>query len=142
VARFRTDLTRAKRELTRGPERQALDNVTAAFTDFMDLDREAFAGLQAGDETRVRDLFLGPEITNFSRAAAAAQTLASYESRRAAAEERHFKNARRDALRLLIIVSAIAALLVVILLVTANDLARSAERALAEGSSARRPGST
>jgi hypothetical protein len=33
-------------------------------------------------------------------------------------------------LRLLVIVSAIAAVLIAILLVTANDLARSAERAL------------
>jgi CHASE3 domain sensor protein len=130
VARFRTDLATAKRELTRPAEQKLLDEVTAAFNDFMDLDRDAFAALQAGDENRVRELFLGPEITNFSRAAAAAQTLASYESRRAAAEERQFKDARRDALRLLIIVSAIAALLVVILLVTANDLARAAERAL------------
>jgi hypothetical protein len=132
VARFRTDLAKAKRELTRAAEKRTLDEVTAAFTDFMELDREAFAALQAGDESRVRELFLGPEITNFSRAAAAAQTLASYESSRAAAEEMEFKDARRDALRLLIIVSAIASLLVVILLVTANDLARSAERALGE----------
>jgi CHASE3 domain sensor protein len=132
VERFRTDLSRAKRELTRPRETELLGQVSAAFDDFMELDGEAFAALQAGDEERVRHLFLGPEITNFSRAAAAAQGLASYESGRAASEEKKFKDARRDALRLLIIVSAIAGLLVVILLVTANDLARSAERALGE----------
>jgi methyl-accepting chemotaxis protein len=131
VSRFRMDLGRANRELTRPEEKRLLDLVTAAFNDFMDLDRQAFAALEAGREDEVRQLFLGPEITNFSRAAAVAQTLASYESRRAATEEREFKDARRDALRLLIIVSAIAGLLVGILLVTANDLAKSAERALA-----------
>jgi hypothetical protein len=130
VARFRVDLARAKRELTRPAEKKALSGITAAFDDFMELDRQAFAALQASREDEVRSLFLGPEITNFSRAAAASQTLASYERTRAASEERSFKDARRDALRLLVIVSAIAAVLIVILLVTANDLARSAERAL------------
>jgi CHASE3 domain sensor protein len=133
VARFRRDLARAKRELTRPAEKDALDAVTAAFDDFMELDRQAFAALQAGRTGEVKQLFLGPEIANFSRAAAAAQTLASYEAKRAATEEAQFKDARRDALRLLLIVSVIAALLVAILLVTANDLARAAERALGEG---------
>lgn len=130
VARFRADLTRAKAELARPKEEGLLDQITAAFNDFMKLDKQAFAALQAGDKERVRQLFLGPEITNFSRAAAAAQSLAVYENQRAKGEERDFKDARREALRLLIIVSAIAGLLVVILLVTANDLARTAERAL------------
>jgi CHASE3 domain sensor protein len=130
VARFRTDLARAKRGLRRPAEKKALTGITAAFDDFMELDRQAFAALQAGRGDEVRQLFLGPEITNFSRAAAAAQTLASYEKTRAASEEKSFKDARRDALRLLVIVSAIAAVLIAILLVTANDLARSAERAL------------
>jgi CHASE3 domain sensor protein len=130
VARFRIDLARAKRELTRPAEQKTLDEVAAAFDDFMELDRQAFAALQAGRQDEVRQLFLGPEITNFSRAAAAAQTLASYERTRAAAEEKSFKDARSDALRLLVIVSVIAAILIVILLVTANDLARAAERAL------------
>ena len=135
VARFRADLATAKRVLTRPAEEQALDDVSASFDDFMSVDRDAFAALESGRQEEVRRLFLGPEITNFSRAAAAAQTLASYERTRAATEEEAFEDARRDALRLLVIVSVIAALLVAILLVTANDLARAAERALGESAS-------
>jgi CHASE3 domain sensor protein len=130
VARFRADLARARAELTRPQEQRVLDEVKAAFDDFMNLDRRAFAALQAGRNNEVKQLFLGPEITNFGRAADASQRLASYERARTTAEDKAFEDAREDALRLLIVVSVIAALLVVILLVTANDLARAAERAL------------
>jgi CHASE3 domain sensor protein len=130
VARFRVDLARARAQLTRPQEQRILDEVKAAFDDFMNLDRQAFAALQAGRNDEVKQLFLGPEITNFGRAADASQRLASYEGARTSAEDKAFEDARHDALRLLIVVSFIAALLVVILLVTANDLARAAERAL------------
>jgi CHASE3 domain sensor protein len=135
VARFRVDLARAKRELTRPAEQKALADVEAAFNDFMTLDDQAFAALQAGRSDEVKSLFLGPEITNFGRAADAAQRLATYESARAVAEEKGFKDARQDALRLLVIVSVFAAVLIFILLVTAVDLARAAERALGESPS-------
>jgi hypothetical protein len=78
----------------------------------------------------VRRLFLGPEIVNFHRAAAAAQALADYENARTTREDAAFRDARSDALRLLVLASIVTALFIVILLVTAVDLARTAERAL------------
>jgi hypothetical protein len=133
VERFRGNLAHAKRELTRPQEEQALGQIEAASEDFMALDNLAFAALQAGRGAEVKRLFLGPELTNFGRAADAAQRLADYEAARVSAEDEAFKDARKDALRLLIAVSVIAALLVVILLITENDLARTAERALGQG---------
>jgi CHASE3 domain sensor protein len=130
VARFRTNLAQAKRELTRPQEQRALTEIESASKDFMELDAQAFDALRAGRTGEVKRIFLGPELTNFDRAATAAQQLAAYEAARLTAQDRDFKDTRNDALRLLIAVSAIAALLVVILLITANDLAKAAERAL------------
>jgi len=130
VERSRANLARARRELTRPEEQRILDEIESAFDDFMKLDDQAFAALQAGRTEEVKRLFLGPELENFNRAATAAQRLAAYEAARVSAQDRAFKDARKDALRLLIAVSAIAALLVVILLITANDLAKAAETAL------------
>ena len=130
VERSRANLARARRELTRPEEQRILDEIESAFDDFMKLDDQAFAALQAGRTEEVKRLFLGPELENFDRAATAAQRLAAYEAARVSAQDRAFKDARKDALRLLIAVSAIAALLVVILLITANDLAKAAETAL------------
>jgi CHASE3 domain sensor protein len=130
VERFRANLARARRELIRPQEQAVLDKIEAAFEDFMRLDSQAFAALQAGGAEEVKRLFLGPELENFDRAATAAQRLAAYEAARVTTQDRAFKDARKDALRLLIAVSVIAAFLVVILLITANDLAKAAERAL------------
>ena len=130
VRRFRANFARAKRELTRPQEQRILDEIESAFDDFMKLDDQAFAALQAGRTEEVKRLFLGPELENFDRAATAAQRLAAYEAARVTTQDRAFKDARKDALRLLIAVSAIAALLVVILLITANDLAKAAETTL------------
>lgn len=80
----------------------------------------------------MRRILLGPEITNFRRAARGAQRLAAAEGAHASVQAHSFRDAREDALRLLIVASLIAGVLVVILLVTANDLARAAERALAQ----------
>jgi CHASE3 domain sensor protein len=131
VERYRADFAQARRRLTRPQEQTYLDQVERAFNDFMRLDDQAYAALQAGDLETVKDIFLGPELVNFSRAAAASQRLASFEAGRVAVQDKAFKDARQDALRLLIAVSAIAGLLVVILLITANDLARTAEGKLA-----------
>ena len=131
VERYRADFAQARRRLTRPQEQTYLDQVEDAFNDFMRLDDQAYAALQADDLKTVKDIFLGPELVNFSRAATAAQRLASYEAGRVAVQDKAFKDARQDALRLLIAVSAIAGLLVVILLITANDLARTAEGKLA-----------
>jgi hypothetical protein len=132
VQRFRADFAQARRQLTRPQEQTYLDQVEAAFDDFMRLDDQAYAALQAGKTEVVKRIFLGPELVHFGRAAAASQRLATYEENRVAAEDKAFKDAQHDALRLLIAVSVIAALLVVILLITANDLARAAEGRLAQ----------
>lgn len=130
VANFQRTLARANLQLKGPIERSLLDEISAAFRDFMRLDRVAWAALQAGRTAEVRRLFLGPEIANFKRAAAGAQGLAQLEDEHANAEERRFRDARRDALRALIGASIVAALLVAILLVTALDLARLAEQNL------------
>jgi hypothetical protein len=130
VGAFRSDLAQAQRELRGAAEQRVLRRIGDAFREFMRVDVQAFAALRAGRANEVRRLFLGPEIANFHRAAAAAQELAAFEDARASAEERKFRDARRDALRYLILASILAAVFVVILLATAVDLARSAERAL------------
>jgi CHASE3 domain sensor protein len=132
VERFRADFAQARKQLTRPQEQTFLDQIDAAFQDFMRLDDQAWAALQAGRTEVVKRIFLGPELVHFGRAAAAAQRLASYEAGRVSVQDKAFKDARHDALRLLIAVSAIAGLLVVILLITANDLARMAEGKLAQ----------
>ena len=131
VAGFRGTLARAKLELTRPDERSPLTEIADAFGDFMRLDRVAWDALKAGRTAQVRRIFLGPEIANFQRAALGAQRLAEAEDAHASAQEQKFRDARKDALRFLIGASLVAALLVAILLVTALDLARTAEQALA-----------
>jgi hypothetical protein len=131
VERFRADFAEARRRLTRPQEQAYLSQIEDAFDDFMRLDDQAYAALQAGRTEAVKRIFLGPELVHFGRAAAAAQRLAGYEAVRVSVEDKEFKEARHDALRLLIAVSAIAGLLVIILLITANDLARTAEGKLA-----------
>jgi methyl-accepting chemotaxis protein len=132
VERFRADFAEARRRLTRPQEQAYLNQIEDAFEDFMRLDDQAYAALQAGRPEVVKRIFLGPELVHFGRAAASAQRLASYEAGRVSVEDKAFKDARHDALRLLIAVSAIAGLLVIILLITANDLVRTAEGKLAE----------
>lgn len=127
VARFNADRDRAQRSLTGPAERRLLRRIDDAFDDFMRLDAEAYAAVQAGHTVEVKRLLLGPEIVNFHRAAAAAQSLASLEGRTVVAENARFRDTRRDALRLLLIAALVTGLFVVILLVTANDLAKTAE---------------
>jgi hypothetical protein len=127
VARFRADLDHAHGSLARPGERVLLRRIEAAFDDFMRLDAQAFAAVQAGRTAEVKQLLLGPEIVNFQRAAAAAQALATLESTRGAGEDARFRDTRRDALRLLVIAALVTGLFVAILLVTANDLAKTAE---------------
>jgi len=136
VAGFRGTLARARLEFTRPIERSLLTGVSDAFGDFMRLDRVSWAALQAGRTAEVRRIFLGPEIVNFRRAAAGAERLAQVADERASADEQRFRDARKDALRFLIGASLVAGVLVAILLVTALDLARAAERALARPPSA------
>jgi len=130
VARYESNLSRARVELKQPAEVRLLDRVEDAGDDFQRLDRVAWEALEAGRTEEVRRILLGPEIENFERAAKAAQELAALEDARAGTAERAFTDARKDAVRFLVGASVIAALLVVILLVTATDLARRAERAL------------
>ena len=73
----------------------------------------------------------GPEIRNFQRAARASDQLATLEAQRSADENDQFVEARRQIQRLMVIAALVAGLFVLILLVTANDLARLAERGVA-----------
>ena len=130
VAAFRPTLDRARSRMPKSQEQQLLNEMSRAFRDFMRIDDQAWAALQAGRTGVVKRLFLGPEIVNFQRMARAAQQLAMLEDDVATREEKEFKDARTDALRYLIGASVIAGLLVAILIATALDLARSAERAL------------
>ncbi len=136
VARFRRDLARARTTLTRPAEARPIAGMQAGLAEFMRIDAEAWTALQAGATDKVKRLFLGPEITNFERIAAAAHTLAASEDAYAARQERAFRHAREHALRLLIAAAVITAFLIAILLVTATDLARSAEKALARDTEA------
>jgi hypothetical protein len=128
--RFQGDLAAARGVLESSDETRLLDGIDAAAADFDRLDAVAWAALQAGRKAQVKRLFLGPEIVNFHRAAAAAQQLAELEAVNARAQEREFEDARDDALRVLVGAGIVSALLIVILLVTAMDLARQAERKL------------
>jgi hypothetical protein len=126
VASFTSDLEAAARTLTDRRERELLAELTREFREFMRLDREAYRALRAGDEQRVEDIFLGPEIARFSAMADTADRLAAYERQRAAAAERAFDDARDDARKRLITVALGAGIVIVLLLVTASDVARMA----------------
>jgi hypothetical protein len=128
--RFEGDLANAREELDSAQETALLDRIAAAADDFDRLDVVAWAALQAGRTEQVKRIFLGPEIVNFQRAAAAAQQLAELEDANARTQEREFEDSRHDALRVLVGAGIVSALLIVILLVTAMDLARQAERQL------------
>jgi hypothetical protein len=125
VETLREDLRRAERTLTDPRERELLAELRRDFAEFMRLDQIAYAALQDGDEQRVRDIFLGPEIARFSAMADTADRLATYEAAQAAATERAFDDARADARRRLIAVALGAGLVIVLLLVTARDLVRT-----------------
>jgi Asp-tRNA(Asn)/Glu-tRNA(Gln) amidotransferase A subunit family amidase len=125
VETLREDLRRARATLTDPRERELLADLRRDFAEFMRLDQIAYAALREGDEQRVRDIFLGPEIARFSAMAEAADRLATYEAARAAATERAFDDARDDARKRLIAVALGAGLVIVLLLVTARDLVRT-----------------
>jgi len=126
AASFTRDLRAAGRTLSDRRERELLAELAREFGAFMRLDREAYRALRAGDEQRVEDIFLGPEIARFSAMAETADTLATYERQRAAATERAFDDARDDARKRLITVALGAGIVIVLLLVTASDVARMA----------------
>ena len=116
----------ARRVLTDAQERRYLRELSATFDRFMGLDDLAFAALQRGDERRVKQIFLGPELKLFDSMATRADDLARYESRRDSATEKAFDDAREDSRRGLIAVALGATLVIILLLVTAADIARTA----------------
>ena len=126
VRRFRIDLGAARSELTDSRETRLLDEMRSRVDEFMQLDEEAFAALQRGDDARVKQIFLGPELRLFDEMANRADELGRYESRGATATEQAFDDSREDARRGLIAVALGAALVIVLLLVTAADIARMA----------------
>ena len=126
VREFRRDLARAERVLTDPHEREQLAALSSTFEEFMDLDDVAFAALQRGDEARVEQIFLGPELDLFESMATRADELGRYESRRDSATEDAFDDSREDLRRGLIAVALGATLVIILLLVTAADIARLA----------------
>jgi hypothetical protein len=92
----------------------------------MRLDVVAYRALRAGQEERVRQIFLGPEIRNFEAMANAAGQLASEEARRNAEVERSFDDRLSDAKKTLVVVGLGAGVLIILLLLTASDIARLA----------------
>ena len=79
VRQFRIDLNAARNELTDRREARLLNEIRIRFAKFMQLDREAYAALQRGDDARVKEIFLGPELRLFDQMASRADELARYE---------------------------------------------------------------
>jgi hypothetical protein len=119
-------LATAQRELTEARERTILVRLRSSFDAFMSLDGVAYRALRAGQESRVRELFLGPEIRNFEAMASAAGQLAAEEARRNAEVERSFDDRLTDAKKTLVVVGLGAGVLIILLLLTASDIARLA----------------
>ena len=126
VRQFRADFNAARNELTDSRESQILRDIGSRFDDFMRLDAEAYSALQRGDDRRVKEIFLGPELRLFDAMAQRADELARYEGRGASATETAFDDSREDSRRGLIAVALGAALVIILLLVTASDIARMA----------------
>jgi hypothetical protein len=116
----------AQRELAEPRERTILARLRSSFDAFMRLDVVAYRALRAGQEERVRQIFLGPEIRNFEAMANAAGQLASEEARRNAEVERSFDDRLSDAKKTLVVVGLGAGVLIILLLLTASDIARLA----------------
>ena len=119
-------LATAQRELTEPRERTILARLRSSFDAFMRLDVVAYRALRAGQKSRVRELFLGPEIRNFEAMASAAGQLAAEEARRNTEVERSFDDRLTDAKKTLVVVGLGAGVLIILLLLTASDIARLA----------------
>jgi hypothetical protein len=119
-------LAQSQRELTEPRERALLARLRTSFGAFMRLDVVAYRALRAGQERRVKQIFLGPEIRNFEAMAAAAGQLAAEEERRTAEVQRQFDKRLTDAKKTLVVVGLGAGVLIILLLLTASDIARLA----------------
>jgi hypothetical protein len=119
-------LAQADRRLTEPHERASLARLQSSFDAFMGLDVVAYRALQAGQDRRVKRIFLGPEIRNFQAMATAAGELAAEEGRRNADVQRAFDQRLNDAKKALVVVGLGAGVLIILLLLTAWDIARLA----------------
>jgi hypothetical protein len=126
VRQFRIDHAAARNALTDRREVRLLKEIGVRFAEFMRLDAIAYEALQRGDDARVKEIFLGPELRLFDQMASRADELARYEARGATATEKAFDDQREESRRGLIAVALGAALVIVLLLVTAGDIARLA----------------
>ena len=126
VRQFRIDFAAARNTLSDARETRLLKEIGSRFDAFMRLDAIAYDALQRGDDERVKQIFLGPELRLFDQMAIRAEELAGYEARGATATEKAFDDSREDSRRGLIAVALGAALVIVLLLVTAGDIARLA----------------
>ncbi len=126
VRQFRTNLDAARNELTDQNEVRLLNQIRARFTQFMRLDVVAYDALKRGDDQRVKQIFLGPELRHFDAMAQSSDELARYEARGASVTEKAFDDSREDSRRGLIAVALGAALVIILLLTTASDIARTA----------------
>jgi hypothetical protein len=126
VRQFRIDIGAARNELTDRREARLLNEIRARFQQFMALDAEAYSALRRGEDARVKQIFLGPELRLFDEMSSRADELARYEARGSTATEAAFDDSREEARRGLIAVGLGAALVIVLLLVTAGDIARMA----------------
>jgi hypothetical protein len=126
VSAFRADFATARQTLTDAREKRLLTEIRSRFDEFMTLDDVAYSALKRGDDARVKQIFLGPELRLFDAMATRAQELAQYEARGATATEKAFDDTREDSRRGLIAVALGAALVIILLLVTASDIARMA----------------
>jgi hypothetical protein len=120
------DLATGDETLTDSRERNLLSRLRQEYDSFMELDAIAFSALRAGDEARVKRIFLGPELVRFGAMAKTSEELAAYEAEQASAADGAFNDARDDARRRLIAVAFGAGIVVLLLLVTAQDVARLA----------------
>jgi hypothetical protein len=126
VRQFRIDHGAARNELTGARETRLLDEIRVRFAKFMELDRQAYAALRRGDDARVKEIFLGPELRLFDQMASRADELARYEARSATVTEKDFDDSQEESRRGLIAVALGAVLVIILLLVTASDIARMA----------------
>jgi hypothetical protein len=126
VRQFRIDHAAARNALTDQHEVRLLNEIRVRFAEFMRLDAIAYDALRRGDDARVKEIFLGPELRLFDQMASRADELARYEARGATATEKAFDDQREESRKGLIAVGLGAALVIVLLLVTAGDIARLA----------------
>jgi hypothetical protein len=119
-------LGRAQRAFTAPRDRELVDELSGAFEQFMALDEDAWAALQAGRPAETKRILLGPELEHFDTMARAAGDLADEQDRRAAAASQEFDDARDDARRELVAVAIGAGVVIVLLLLTVQDVVRLA----------------